>query len=191
MTSADEPEVEVRRSRRRRRTVSAYRDGDRIVVMIPAAMSKREESRWVTDMVARIKRQEKRKRRSDDDLLTRAAQLNDLYFGGLATPGSVRWVTNQRSRWGSCTPGDRSIRLSTRLQRMPDWVVDYVLVHELAHLIEAGHTPEFWAWVDRYPKADKAKGYLEGYSAAARLEPVPDDVDDEAVDGQESADPKA
>jgi predicted metal-dependent hydrolase len=167
------PDVEVRRSRRRRRTVSAYRDGDRIVVLIPATMSKRDEATWVADMVARIERQEKRRRRSDDDLVARAAKLNDLYFGGLAVPASVRWVTNQNARWGSCTPGDRTIRLSDRLQKVPGWVVDYVLVHELAHLLEPGHTPAFWAWVDRYPRAEKAKGYLEGYSAGARLEPPP------------------
>ena len=167
------PEVEVRRSRRRRRTVSAYRDGDRIVVLIPATMSKRDEATWVADMVARVQRQERRKVRSDDDLVVRASKLNDLYLGGMAIPSSVRWVTNQNARWGSCTPGDRTIRLSDRLQKVPGWVVDYVLVHELAHLLESGHTPAFWAWVDRYPRADKAKGYLEGYSAAARLEPPP------------------
>jgi len=172
------PEVEVRRSRRRRRTVSAYRDGDRIVVLIPATMSKRDEATWVADMVARIQRQERRRVRSDDDLVARAAKLNDLYLGGMAVPSSVRWVTNQNARWGSCTPGDRTIRLSDRLQQMPAWVVDYVLVHELAHLLEAGHTPAFWAWVDRYPRAEKAKGYLEGYSAAARLEPPPGGEDD-------------
>ena len=172
------PEVEVRRSRRRRRTVSAYREGDRIVVLIPASMSKRDEATWVVDMVARIQRQERRKHRSDDDLVVRAKKLNDLYLGGLAVPKSVRWVTNQNARWGSCTPGDRTIRLSNRLQQMPGWVVDYVLVHELAHLLEAGHTPEFWAWVERYPRAEKAKGYLEGYSAAARLEPPPGVVED-------------
>ena len=172
------PEVEVRRSRRRRRTVSAYREGERIVVLIPATMSKRDEATWVADMVARIQRQERRTHRSDDDLVARATRLNDLYLGGLAVPASVRWVTNQNSRWGSCTPGDRSIRLSARLQQVPAWVVDYVLVHELAHLLEAGHTPEFWAWVERYPRAEKAKGYLEGYSAAARLEPPPG-VDEE------------
>lgn len=172
------PEVEVRRSRRRRRTVSAYRDGDRIVVLIPATMSKRDEATWVADMVARVQRQERRKVRSDDDLVARASKLNDLYLGGMAVPSSVRWVTNQNARWGSCTPGDRTIRLSDRLQQMPAWVVDYVLVHELAHLLEAGHTPAFWAWVDRYPRAEKAKGYLEGYSAAARLEPPPGGEDD-------------
>ena len=167
------PDVEVRRSRRRRRTVSAYRDGERIVVLIPASMSKRDEATWVADMVKRIERQEKRKLRSDYDLVARAATLNDLYLGGLAVPASVRWVSNQNARWGSCTPGDRTIRLSDRLQQMPGWVVDYVLVHELAHLLEAGHTAEFWAWVDRYPKAEKAKGYLEGFSSGARLEPPP------------------
>ena len=118
-TPAIPPDVEVRRSRRRRRTVSAYRDGDRIVVLIPASMSKRDEATWVADMVARIERQEKRRLRSDDDLVARAGKLNDLYFGGLAVPASVRWVTNQNARWGSCTPGDRTIRLSDRLQKVP------------------------------------------------------------------------
>jgi predicted metal-dependent hydrolase len=170
-------EVEVRRSKRRRRTVSAYRQGDRIVVLIPASLSRAEESEWVTTMVERIERSERRKRLSDDDLLDRAEHLNDRYFGGMATPASVRWVDNQQSRWGSCTPGDRTIRLSSRLQEMPRWVVDYVLVHELAHLLEPGHDASFWAWVDRYPKAERAKGYLEGWSVAARVEAPPGEVD--------------
>jgi predicted metal-dependent hydrolase len=96
-------EVEVRRSKRRRRTVSAYREGDRIVVLIPASLTRAEESEWVTTMVERIERSERRKRLSDGDLLTRAHDLNARYFGGMATPASVRWVDNQRSRWGSCT----------------------------------------------------------------------------------------
>jgi len=173
------PEVEVRRSKRRRRTVSAYRDGDRVVVMIPASLSRKEEAEWVETMLARLERSERRRRPSDVDLLKRARGLNDRYLGGLATPESVRWVDNQQSRWGSCTPGDRTIRLSARLQGMPSWVVDYVLVHELAHLLEAGHDDRFWAWVDRYPQAERAKGYLIGWSAAARLEPPPgnDEVD--------------
>ena len=172
------PEVEVRRSRRRRRTVSAYRDGDRIVVMIPATMSRKQEAEWVETMVKRLEKSERRKRLSDDDLMKRARRLSDRYLGGMATPESVRWVDNQVARWGSCTPGDRTIRLSARLQGMPAWVVDYVLVHELAHLLEAGHDANFWAWVDRYPHAEKAKGYLLGWSAAARLEPPPgDEVD--------------
>ncbi len=168
-----EPKVEVRRSRRRRRTVSAYREGDTIIVMIPATMSKAQEAEWVTTMVQRLARKKSREHRSDEDLVRRAGELSDLYLGGLARPDSVRWVENQRSRWGSCTPSDRSIRLSTRLRSMPAWVVDYVLVHELAHLLESGHDVKFWAWVERYPRAERAKGYLLGYSAAAHLEPPP------------------
>jgi predicted metal-dependent hydrolase len=124
-------------------------------------------------MVSRLERSEQRRAPSDDDLLGRARELSDRYLGGIAVPESVRWVDNQSSRWGSCTPGDRTIRLSGRLQGMPTWVIDYVLVHELAHLIEVHHNDSFWAWVDRYPQAEKAKGYLMGWSAAARLEDPP------------------
>src|SRR4051795_6421034 len=129
----ERPEVEVRRSKRRRRTVSAYRDGDRVVVLIPASLSRKEEAEWVETMIARLEKSERRRKPSDDDLMKRATSLSDRYLGGLALPDSVRWVDNQESRWGSCTPGDRSIRLSVRLQGMPSWVIDYVLMHELAH----------------------------------------------------------
>ncbi|WP_395656021.1 M48 family metallopeptidase [Nocardioides sp.] len=172
---APRPEVEVRRSKRRRRTVSAYRDGDRVVVMIPASLSRKQEAEWVETMLARLERSERRRKPSDGDLMRRARELSDRYLGGLAVPESVRWVDNQQSRWGSCTPGDRTIRLSGRLQGMPQWVVDYVLVHELAHLLEPGHDSRFWAWVDRYPQSERAKGYLIGWSAAARLDPPPSD----------------
>jgi predicted metal-dependent hydrolase len=174
MTRAD---VEVRRSKRRKRTVSAYREGERIVVLIPASLTRKEEAEWVETMVARIERAEQKLRLSDDDLYERALRLSDRYLGGIATPASVRWVANQNSRWGSCTPGDRTIRLSERLNGMPTWVIDYVLIHELAHLLEPGHDAKFWAWVDRYPQAEKAKGYLLGWSAAAHVEPPPDELD--------------
>jgi predicted metal-dependent hydrolase len=170
--------VEVRRSKRRRRTVSAYRDGDRIVVLIPASLSETEEAEWVRSMVARLERQERRLKPSDEDLLKRALALSDRYFGGIAIPESVRWVDNQSARWGSCTPGDRTIRLSVRLQGMPSWVIDYVLVHELAHLFEPSHDARFWGWVDRYPHAERAKGFLLGWSAAARLDPPPGEGDE-------------
>jgi predicted metal-dependent hydrolase len=164
------PRVEVRRSKRRRRTVSAYREGESIVVLIPASLSRREEAEWVQTMVARVERAETRRRPSDDDLMRRAGALSHAWLEGRALPATVRWVDNQRSRWGSCTPVDRSIRLSSRLRDLPAWVIDYVLVHELAHLIEAGHNERFWALVHRYPDAELAKAWLEGYSAGARLE---------------------
>jgi predicted metal-dependent hydrolase len=177
MALPDTPEVEVRRSKRRRRTVSAYRDGDRVVVLIPASLSRKEEAEWVQTMLARLEKSERRRKPTDEELMKRAKSLSDRYLGGLALPESVRWVDNQESRWGSCTPGDRSIRLSARLQGMPSWVVDYVLIHELAHLFESSHNDRFWGWVDRYPQAERAKGYLLGWSAAARLDPPPGEVD--------------
>ena len=176
-TPAPEPTVEVRRSRRRRRTVAAYRDDDKVIVMIPARMTRAEEQEWVTTMLARLERQEKRRRPSDAALMRRAKELNTRYLDGRATPDTVRWVDNQNSRWGSCTPADKAIRLSRRLQGMPGWVLDYVLVHELAHLLEVGHTAKFWSWVDNYPKAERAKGYLEGVAAAAQLDMSSDDVE--------------
>jgi predicted metal-dependent hydrolase len=165
-----EPQVEVRRSARRRRTVSAYRDGDRTVVLIPARMSRAEEREWVAVMLERLAKQDRKLRPSDRDLLARATELSRAWLAGRATPASVRWVGNQGSRWGSCTPVDRTIRLSSRLQGMPSWVVDYVLVHELAHLLVPGHGPDFWALVEAFPRTERARGYLEGVSATAGLD---------------------
>jgi predicted metal-dependent hydrolase len=184
------PTVEVRRSRRRRRTVAAYREDDKVIVMIPARLSRAEEQEWVSTMLKRLERSEKRRRPSDAGLKRRAVELSDRYLGGLARPATVRWVDNQNSRWGSCTPSDRSIRLSRRLQGMPAWVIDYVLVHELAHLIEAGHSPEFWGWVDRYPKAERAKGFLEGVAAASHMgiTAEPPDCSEEGAEAMRAAD---
>ncbi|HEX4976492.1 MAG TPA: M48 family metallopeptidase [Nocardioides sp.] len=167
--TAPEPVVEVRRSRRRRRTVAAYREDGKVVVMIPARMTRAEEKEWVATMLGRLERSERRRRPSDATLMRRAKDLNTRYLDGDALPLTVRWVDNQGSRWGSCTPADRAIRLSRRLEGMPSWVIDYVLVHELAHLIEIGHTARFWSLVDRYPKAERAKGFLEGVAAATQL----------------------
>lgn len=171
--AAEPPAVEVRRSARRRSTVSAYRDGDRVIVLIPARFSRAEEREWVQRMLDRLKRRERRTRRSDADLLSRARTLAHRHlpeFPAAAEPASVRWVTNQRGRWGSCTPGDRTIRLSSRLRGMPEWVIDYVLLHELTHLLVPGHGDRFWALLTRYPRTERARGYLEGVAATAGLD---------------------
>jgi predicted metal-dependent hydrolase len=161
-----EPVIEVRRSKRRRRTVSAYREGDRTIVLIPARMSRAEEAEWVAVMLKQLEAQERRSKPSDQALLVRAQRLSRRYLNGRAVPGSVRWVSNQRSRWGSCTIDDASIRLSDRLQAMPDWVVDYVLLHELAHLLQPSHGPEFWELLGSFPELERAKGFLDGWSLA-------------------------
>ena len=173
MAGVRKPVVEVRRSQRRRRTVSAYRDGERVVVLIPDQFSRAEETEWVDKMLARLAAREQRARRTDAELLARANRLITRYLADharKATPISVRWVHNQNGRWGSCTPADRTIRISHRIQEMPDWVVDYVLLHELAHLVVPSHNARFWDLVGRYPKSERARGYLEGISAATGLD---------------------
>lgn len=194
--TGDTGKVEVRRSTRRRRTVSAYRDGDRTIVLLPARMSRAEERRWVDVMLERLAAQERRRAgrasRGDTELGERARELSRLYFAGKAAPTSVRWVGNQGGRWGSCTPTDGTIRLSDRLRAMPSWVVDYVLVHELAHLFEPGHGPRFQALVERYPKAERARGYLLGITDATGgvVPPCGTDDADRTIDLDHVAEPK-
>jgi hypothetical protein len=178
----DTDEIEVRRSRQRRRTVSAYRQGGRTIVLIPARFSAEEERDWVDAMIRRLAAGDKRRRPSDDQLLARAAELSRRYLGGLAKPASIAWVTNQSSRWGSCTPADGTIRVSARVKGMPAWVLDYVILHELTHLLQPGHGVEFWSLLESYPRTERARGYLEGVAATAGLvrpEDVADDVTDQ------------
>lgn len=134
----------------------------------------------MAEMLRRLQRGDTRRkspgRESDAALFLRCADLSNRYFGGKARPASVRWVPVMRTRWASCTPADRTIRISERLRDLPAWVVDYVLVHELAHLLVPGHGKDFWELVRRYPRTERAVGYLEGLSAAAGFGMVEDEA---------------
>jgi predicted metal-dependent hydrolase len=152
--------VEVIRSPRRRKTVQARRVNGVVRVTIPATMTRAEEERWVAEMVRRLERSTGA---DGVDLEERAAALADRY--GLPRPTSIRWVDNQELRWGSCTPVDGSIRISAKLVAEPGWVLDYVIVHELVHLIVPGHGRKFWGLVDRYPRAERARGWLMARAA--------------------------
>lgn len=139
------------------------------MVFLPARTSRADEQRWVALMVERVLAGEQKRRPSDRELMARAARLSDRYLGGRSQPSSVRWVDNMTARWGSCTPADGTIRLSRRLAGMPAYVTDYVLLHELAHLIVPGHGPAFWTTLAGYPQLERARGYLEGVATAANL----------------------
>jgi predicted metal-dependent hydrolase len=152
--------VEVLRSTRRKKTISAEIVGDALVVSIPDRMSRAEEQQWVERMATRMSERKRRDRLNDDGALARrAAELGDRYLDGVRA-NDIEWVTNQRSRWGSCSPEERSIRLSIELAEYPAWVRDYVIVHELAHLVVADHSPRFWELVDRFPLTERARGFL-------------------------------
>ena len=175
----DTDEIEVRRSGRRRRTVSAYREGGRTVVLIPARFSAAEERAWVEAMIRKLAAGDKRRRPSDEQLFERASDLSSRYLSGLAKPSSVAWVTNQSTRWGSCTPAEGTIRISARVKGMPSWVLDYVILHELTHLLQPGHGGEFWSLLESYPRTERARGYLEGFAATAGLQRPDDETEDD------------
>lgn len=163
-------EVEVRRSQRRRSTVSARTEADRIIVLLPAHLSANEEQDWVNRMVERLAARRSRPGRSDADLAARAEQVAsrhlDLIAGRQLRPTSVQWVTTMNKRWASCSTDSGAIRVSHRLRQMPDWVLDYVLAHELAHLVESNHGRRFRELLAAYPLAERAEGYLQGWANA-------------------------
>ena len=152
---ADPLPVDVVRSTKRRKTVEARVEAGRIRLMIPARMSRREERHWIVTMQARFATAAET---DAIDLTERARILARRYR--LPEPHSIRWVDNQAQRWGSCTPVDRTIRISSRIAGYPGWVIDGVIVHELAHLVEPGHGPAFKALVARYPKSERSTGFL-------------------------------
>jgi predicted metal-dependent hydrolase len=131
-------------------------------------MTRAEEARMVEELVARVLAKEAGSTPTDDELTERAQRLSAAYLGGRAVPATVRWVDTMNSRWGSCTPLDRSIRLSRRLGAMPEYVVDYVLLHELAHLLVPAHGPAFWGELAGFERLERARGYLEGWDASIR-----------------------
>ncbi|MGE0877085.1 MAG: M48 family metallopeptidase [Acidimicrobiia bacterium] len=147
--------VEVTRSRKRKRTVSARLIGTTLHLAIPAWMSQTEERQWIDEMSRRYMR-----KRSIDriDLEARARKLARQYK--LTEPRQIKWADNMSSRWGSCTMSEGTVRISSKLAAFPEWVIDYVIVHELAHFDVPDHSPRFWDLVARYPKAERARGFL-------------------------------
>lgn len=132
-------------------------------IRIPARMSAAQEREVVEEMLAKVQKRSRRAPTSDEELLARAQMLNAQLLDARATPNSIRWVSNQRSRWGSCSTETGNIRISDRLKHVPAYVLDAVIVHELVHTFIPGHSAEFWSWADRAPQAERAKGYLEAY----------------------------
>lgn len=149
-------EVRVVRSANRRKTTSARLFGNVLEIRIPSWLSPDDEQRVVTDYVERF---EKRRRCWEIDLAARARDLARAH--DLPEPRSIRWSNRQRMRWGSCNRTSGEILISHRLAEVPRWVLDYVIVHELAHLVVHGHPPAFHRIVARYPQAERAAGYLQ------------------------------
>jgi predicted metal-dependent hydrolase len=153
--------TEITRSKRRTSTVSARLDGDVLIVQAPFAMPEAELQSIIEKLALRlVKRKTRRELNNGKALLQRAQELNRTYFKGQLQIASIEYVTNQNKRYGSCSPRTRTIRISHRLASVPPWVRDYVLIHELAHLVHPNHGKRFWALVHKYPTTERARGYL-------------------------------
>lgn len=152
--------IEVRRSGRRKKTISAEIVGDALIVSIPARMSRADEREWVSRMAERMSERRRRDRLNDEGALARrAAELGDRYLGGVR-PAEIAWSATSRTRWGWCAPEGGAVTVSLAVADYPGWVRDYVIVHELAHLLVPDHSRSFWRLVNRYPLAERARGFL-------------------------------
>lgn len=160
-------EIEVRRSPRRKKTVAVSKEIETYVLRTPVRYSVEHNIRSLTDLFNRLSA---RDHSSDADLVDLADEMNRRYFGGRLRPASIRWVRNQNvSRWASTTTSTGDIRVSNRLQAVPRWVLETVVVHELVHLQIGPHSKEFHELADRHPRQSEAKLYLEGFSDGERF----------------------
>jgi predicted metal-dependent hydrolase len=185
------PALEIHRSPRRRRSAQAHAQGDTVVVRLPAGLQSAEEERLIGGLLRKVTgRAQAQALGGDAALLARAVQLADRYLDGVR-PTTVRWSPRMQRRYGSCSPATGEIRISHQLASAPRWVLDAVLVHELAHLLVADHSPAFHALVARFPEADRAKGWLEGFTAGqlASGSPVAEDPGPPAAPSPSLLDP--
>lgn len=163
-TTAGAPPVEIRASTRRRKTVVAHWEGDGIVVVVPHRMPKAQRQAYAEELVAKLLAKTDRARPTDEALAGRAGELATRFLGGRVLPTAVTWSARQRHRWASCSPADRTIRVSDRLQGVPSWVLDAVLLHELAHLLHADHGEDFRRLTATFPRTVDADVFLAGYA---------------------------
>jgi hypothetical protein len=152
--------IEIIRSKRRKNTVEAKFVKEKLLIYLPASMSESDEKKWVDKMITWGERYKKQKTLdTNTQLIERSKKLNKKYFNG-NLEFSIKFVTNQKNRFGSCTIRTKSIRISDRLAKMPQWVQDYVIIHELAHILYPNHSKKFWEKVNQYKYAERARGYL-------------------------------
>ena len=191
-----DPHIEVRVSKRRKKTAGAHWEGDRIVVVVPTHLRGADRDRMVESLARRLARHRPHLHASDAHLAERARALGRRYLDGVE-PSSIRWSTTQNKRWGSCTIETRAVRVSERLRVAPAWVLDAVIVHELAHLVEPSHSPRFRELETRYPRRREADLFLEGYTlglhmpagmpeAASAGEGFAGGLDEDGIDGAAS-----
>jgi predicted metal-dependent hydrolase len=155
------PNMEVRRTGRRKKTVAAVREGQLTVLYAPLRMPNYEIEEMAQELQQRLDQIDPRAYYSDQELLDRAEYLSANYLFSAAQPKSVAWSEKLTSAWGICNPLHQTINLATRLKGLPQYVIDYVLLHELVHLVCTNHGKEFDSFMKLFEKKERAEGYLD------------------------------
>lgn len=161
------PALRIRRSARRRKTVSARWEDGALLLMVPARTTREQARGYARKLLPGVRAARDAAgtpdpRATDAYLAERARQVAAAWLDETVAPVSIRWVTNQNTRWGSATPSRGTIRISHQLRGAPEYVLDYVLHHELCHLVEPSHNGRFRRLEARYPHLDRARAFLDG-----------------------------
>src|SRR5260370_9945174 len=163
------PPVRIITSRQRRRTVAARLRSGVLELVVPATMPIAERQHWAEVMSKRLERRAERRRPTDQRLQDRPDRLNERHFDGRLAWTSIGFA-DMDHQWGSCSFTDGAIRVARRAADLPEWVLDYLVVHELAHLVHSDHGSELHALENRYPLTERAKGYLLALDSIAALQ---------------------
>jgi hypothetical protein len=142
---------------------------------VPYRLPWRVVSQQVDEIAAHLEKQDQLSQcRTDPGLQERAEYLNTKYFHGSLQWRAIRWVSNMKVRLGSCTNGgttDGHIRISDRIKNWPQWVIDYVIAHEMLHRLHPNHSKDFWqALSQAYPLTERARGFIRGLAFAQGTE---------------------
>jgi len=160
--------VLVRRDKRLKKSSRWQWEADGTILMrVPYRTPKRAIGNLLDQVAGQLEKQNKlAERRTDAELQQRAEYINKKYFGGKIEWNAIRWVGNMNSSLGSCTNGgntDGHIRISDKIKRWPQWVVDYVIAHEIVHRLHSDHSKEFWSTLtEGYPLTERARGFIKG-----------------------------
>jgi hypothetical protein len=166
--TSDRPALEIRVSTRRVKSANAYWRTGVLVISLPAHLSVQQRQDFIDNLVERMMNKRRVHHGSDETLLARAMELAPKFIGEVR-PTSVRFVTNQRNQWGSCSYDTGEIRITDRLKGAPHYVLDVVLIHELCHLVEPNHSEAFQALLVGMERRSEAEAFLAGIEHGAGL----------------------
>jgi predicted metal-dependent hydrolase len=165
MLDVDGVVLELRVVRKRVKNINARLRGQTLFVSAPHRIPEGELDETILQLARRLVRRSRADAVNSDGGAETIARKMAARFDDPPVVAEVRFVTNQRSRWGSYSARTGIVRLNAALRQMPPWVLEAVVAHELAHTFHLDHSPAFWKLVRSVcPKTDRARAFLEGVS---------------------------